>query len=102
MCRSSTATSPATSTRTANATTVPQMNGSAVSAEPIKTATPTRKAIPPKMKTTNETSLRVMIGVRSTPRSSTLTPPVFPPPWGTLTSALTYALRILRKILLSP
>jgi len=55
------------------------MNGSAVSAEPIKTATPTRKAIRPMMKTTNETSLRVMMGGRSTPRSSTLIPPVFLP-----------------------
>jgi hypothetical protein len=77
--RSSTATSAATSTTRANATTVPQMNGSAVSAEPIRMATPTRKAIPPKMKTTPVTSLRVMMGGRSTPRSSTLISPVFPP-----------------------
>jgi hypothetical protein len=77
--RSFTATSAATSTTTANATTVPQMTGSAVSAEPIKTATPTRKAIPPTMKTTHETSLRVMIGGPSTPRSSTQIPLVFLP-----------------------
>jgi hypothetical protein len=57
------------------------MNESAVSAEPIKTATPTRKAIPPKMKTTHETSLRVMMGGRSTAPSSTPIPPVFPLSW---------------------
>jgi hypothetical protein len=35
--------------------------------------------IPPTMKTTHETSLRVMIGGPSTPRSSTQIPPVFLP-----------------------
>jgi hypothetical protein len=63
----------------ANATTIPQMNGSAAKAAPINTAAPTTKAIPPKMNTTQETSLREMIGGRFTPRSSTLTPPVFLP-----------------------
>jgi hypothetical protein len=89
--RSSAATNAATPATTANATTVPKLNGSAFSAEPIKTATPTRKAIP-HLKTTHETSLRVMMGGRSTPRSSTLTRPVFLPS-GTLTSALPTAKR---------
>jgi hypothetical protein len=53
------ATSPATSTTKANAATVPHMNGSAVGAEPINTATPTTKAIPARMKTSHVTSLRV-------------------------------------------
>jgi hypothetical protein len=77
--RSPTAINVATSTTTANATTVPQMNGSTVSAEPIKTATPTRKAIAPTMTTTHETSLRVMMGGPSTPLSSTQIPLVFLP-----------------------
>src|SRR5215211_8715137 len=71
------ATSAATSTTTASATTIPQMNGSAASAAPIMTATQTTKAIPARMKTHHVTSLRVMMGGRSTPRSSTLIPPVF-------------------------
>jgi hypothetical protein len=53
------ATSPATSTTKANAATVPHMNGNAVGAEPINTATPTTKAIPARMKTSHVTSLRV-------------------------------------------
>jgi hypothetical protein len=73
------AVSAATSTTKANATTIPHMNGSAVSAEPIKTATPTTKEIPATMKTTHVTSLRVMMGGRSTPSSSTLFPPLFLP-----------------------
>jgi hypothetical protein len=85
--RSSTATSAATSTTTANATTIPQMNGSAASAAPINTAAPRTKAIPARMKTTHVTSLHMMMGGRSTPRSSTLIPPAFLPLQGTLTCA---------------
>jgi hypothetical protein len=66
--RSSTTTNAAASTTTVKATTIPAMNGSAVSAEPIKTATPTRKTIPSTMKAAHARSRRVMIGGRSTTR----------------------------------
>jgi hypothetical protein len=89
--RSSTVTNAATSTSTANATTIPQMNGSAVSAEPIKTATPTRKAIPSRMKTTHKTSLRVMMGERST------TPEFDPDPAGLPPSGNPY-IRLARRL----
>jgi hypothetical protein len=85
-------TNAATSTSTANATTIPQMNGSAVSAEPIKTATPTRKAIPSTMKTTHKTSLRVMMRERST------TPEFDPDPAGLPPSGNPY-IRLARRLL---
>jgi hypothetical protein len=67
------------------------MNGSAVSAEPIKTATPTRKAIPSRMKTTHKTSLRVMM------REGSTTPEFDPDPAGLPPSGNPY-IRLARRL----